>query len=63
LPVASLKSDVWISPLQLKKRTLIDSEIMTELHRRYKKVILGPLESQDDWKSLGELPEGIILLD
>lgn len=63
LPVASLKSDVWISPLQLKKRSLIDSEIMTELHRRYKKVILGPLESQDDWKSLGELPEGIILLD
>ncbi len=48
LPAVAFKPDVLITPLRHKNIELVDLELVQEIHRRNKKVFLGPLDSFDD---------------
>lgn len=47
----SLRADVWISPLTIKKRSVFDSSLQTEIKRRNKKIFLGPVFQSTDLES------------
>lgn len=49
--VPSIRADVWITPLKYKGREIFNEGLERELHRRFKKVFIGPLEN------LGEATE------
>lgn len=62
LPAVPFKGDVYISPLVLKKIPVMDAEIMNEMRRRKKKVILGPLQNAEDFQKAKALaPDGYFL--
>jgi hypothetical protein len=48
LSAVPFKGDVYFVPLQFKKRETINDKIRTELTRRHKKLILGPLETAEE---------------
>ncbi len=49
LPAASMRSDVYISPLKIMNRDVFSEELNTELLRRKKKIMLGPLLSKEEF--------------
>jgi hypothetical protein len=48
LPAAPLKGDILITPLQWRKIKLLTPEIVSEIHRRQKYVLVGPLQTEQD---------------
>ncbi len=44
-PAISVRGDVMISPLRLHERTFINEEVLIEMKRRLKKVLLGPIKN------------------
>ncbi len=48
LPAAPFRGDVYIAPLRWRKIPLIKEELVTEIHRRQKYLIAGPLKTLDE---------------
>ncbi|PIS11056.1 MAG: hypothetical protein COT73_05980 [Bdellovibrio sp. CG10_big_fil_rev_8_21_14_0_10_47_8] len=48
LPSVPFKGDVFFGPLIYRGRSTINSDIVIEMKRRFKKVFLGPLLSQEE---------------
>jgi len=48
LPAAPLKADVYFVPLKYRGIDTVDADIVQEMHRRQKKVFLGPLSTKDE---------------
>lgn len=48
LPATPFKGDVFFSPLVVLKVDALNEAISDELHRRYKKIILGPLKNKEE---------------
>lgn len=48
LAAAPFKGDVFFSSLTVRKIEAINPDISDELHRRYKKIFLGPLKTKED---------------
>lgn len=46
----SMRSDVYVSPLRIKDRSVFNSLLNEELHRRKKKILLGPLTNEQEAK-------------
>lgn len=64
LPAAPFKGDVMMTPLQYLKRDTVNSEIVFEMKRRFKKVILGPLRTAEEVRAAQEMkPDGLFLAD
>jgi hypothetical protein len=64
LPATPFKKDLFISPLRWKSSLIMTTDLVQELKRRNKKIIVGPLESKEDFitaKSLGV--DGVIVQD
>ena len=61
LPAASMRSDVYISPLKIMNREVYNEEINSEFLRRKKKIMLGPLLSMDEFEQAKKFnPHGYI---
>lgn len=45
LPAASMRSDVYITPLRIMNRSVFNTDLNQELLRRKKKIMFGPLQS------------------
>ncbi len=64
LPAAPFKGDVMMTPLQYLKRNTVNTEIVFEMKRRFKKVILGPLQTLEEVQAAQEMkPDGLFLAD
>ena len=48
LPAATFHGDILITPLKWKAVPLLDANVIKEIHRRQKYVIVGPLLNQDE---------------
>lgn len=59
--VPSIRADIWLTPLKFKKRLLFNEALGKEVHRRFKKVFLGPLSTLDEVFAAQRYdPEGIV---
>jgi hypothetical protein len=47
LPATLFKGDVFIAPFKIKNRPAFNDDIVAEMHRRQKKVFLGPIENAE----------------
>lgn len=62
LPATPFKRDIYITPLKYRKRKMINQDIVDELRRRNKRIIIGPLENQQDLELAQTFkPDGLIL--
>lgn len=55
LPAAPFKGDVFIAPLKILGRSAFNEEILKEVHRRNKKVILGPISNKSEYDDASRL--------
>lgn len=46
LPATLFKGDVFIAPFTLKNRPAFNDDILVEMHRRQKRIFLGPIQSE-----------------
>ncbi|KYG67507.1 hypothetical protein AZI86_07515 [Bdellovibrio bacteriovorus] len=46
LPATIFKGDVFIAPFTIKNRPAFNDEIIAEMHRRQKRIFLGPIQSE-----------------
>lgn len=61
-PASPFFGDIFISPLTLHGRTLLNHNVIAEIHRRQKDVYLGPLVSKSEYDAARqENPDGFIL--
>ena len=61
LPAIQFKGDVFIAPFRISKRDAFNADIIAEMRRRHKKVILGPLKSAEEYaKAQTYSPDGYI---
>lgn len=63
LPAIPFKGDVYIGPFQQKGIPIFNEEIAEELKRRGKKVILGPLESKEQYEQALRLGVDGVFID
>ncbi len=60
-PAAQLRSDIYITPLTIQNRTVISQNILNELRRRKKKIIVGPVLSEAEYLKTIDLDvDGVI---
>lgn len=64
LPAAPFKGDVFFSPLLYMSRPTVNRDIVLELKKRFKKIILGPLKSSQEIQQAMELSaDGFFIVD
>jgi len=64
LPATPFRGDVFVTPLKWHAVSLIDDAIRTELKRRQKPLLLGPLSSRQELEQAQQLrPEGVYLTE
>ncbi len=64
LEAAPFKGDVIVTPLTYLKRATLNAEIVREMKRRFKKVILGPLKTLDEIQKAKDLgADGLFVAD
>lgn len=62
LPAGTFKGDAYITPLEIKSRSVVNSDVITEMKRRYKTVIIGPIYNNiDHVEALRLQPDGVII--
>lgn len=62
LEATTIRADIVIHPLKIHNQDFFNDEIMKELKHRYKKIIIGPINSEDLRAALSLQPFGIILI-
>jgi hypothetical protein len=61
LPAIQFKGDVFIAPFRVSKRDAFNADIIAEMRRRHKRIILGPLKSAEEYaKAQTYSPDGYI---
>lgn len=61
LTAAPFRGDVYIAPMSVFKRPSFNKNVLAEIHRRKKKVILGPLDNPAQVQAaMGFSPDGLI---
>lgn len=64
ISASPFKTDLVVTPLTVLNRPIINSNVIAEVRRRNKKVILGPLKNIDDFnKAKSFNPDGYIFSD
>ncbi len=61
LAATNLRADVIIHPLKIKKHNFFNEEILAELNRRFKKIIIGPMGPDELNEALALKPFAVIL--
>lgn len=63
LEAVSIRADVIIHPLKIRNQLFYNDEILQELKRRHKKIIIGPISNEELPQARQLNPYGIILID
>lgn len=63
LPAVPFKGDVFISPLKLLGRVAFNENILTEVRRRNKKIILGPITNKAEFDDASRLKVDGLLIE
>jgi hypothetical protein len=64
LPAAPLKADVYFVPLKYRGIDAVDTAIAQEIHRRQKKLFIGPLSTKDEVEQAQRLgADGLFVTD
>jgi hypothetical protein len=64
LPTAPFSGDVFFAPLKYRGREAVSRDIVMEMKRRFKKVILGPLKNADEVNEAKAYePDGLFVED
>lgn len=64
LPTAPFSGDVFFAPLKYRNRDAVSRDIVLEMKRRFKKVILGPLKNEQEIAEARTLePDGLFVED
>lgn len=64
LPATPFKGDALIAPLTLRKISVVDQNIVSEMRRRQKRIILGPISNDVELQQAQALkPDGLFILD
>lgn len=64
LPAAPFKTDVFFTPLKYRNRSAISKDIVLEMKKRFKKVFIGPLNSQEELEEAKQYePDGLFVAD
>jgi hypothetical protein len=64
LPAAPFKTDVFFTPLTYRNRSAISKDIVQEMKKRFKKVFIGPLNSQEEIEEARQYePDGYFVAD
>ncbi|MFM6928093.1 MAG: hypothetical protein ACKOX6_06480 [Bdellovibrio sp.] len=50
LPAVQFKGDVFIAPFKIMNRPGFNDDVITEMQRRKKKIFLGPIKNEEDFK-------------
>lgn len=61
LEAANIRADIIIHPLKIRNQNFFNDEIMEELKRRYKKIIVGPINSEELSEAQRLQPFAVIL--
>lgn len=61
LEAVTLRADVIIHPLKLRQEDFFSADLLAELQRRHKKIIVGPITSADVDRALAIQPFGVIV--
>jgi hypothetical protein len=62
LPAAPFEGDVFFAPLTYRNREMVSRDIVLELKKRFKKVILGPLATMEDVEKARALQADVLFL-
>jgi hypothetical protein len=57
----TLRADIVIHPLLIRNQKFYDDELVEELNRRHKRIIIGPIDEKDVPEALSLKPFGIIV--
>ena len=64
LPAIQFKGDVFVAPFTIMKRPAVNDDVIVEMRRRHKKVILGPIMNREQFeKALAYKADGFITED
>lgn len=63
LEAVNIRADIIIHPLKIRKHDFFSDEIVTEMKKRYKKIIVGPINAEEIGDALSLKPFAIILND
>jgi glycerophosphoryl diester phosphodiesterase len=55
LPATQFKGDVFVSPFKVMKRPAISDGVIEEMRRRNKRIILGPVDTEEEFKKASDL--------
>jgi hypothetical protein len=62
--LVGVSGDVFFSPFRLNKKASIDARVVAEIHRRHKKIVVGPVHTEEEYHYLRELRvDGVIFED
>lgn len=61
LEAATIRADIIIHPLKIRNQNFFNDEIIEELKRRYKKIIVGPINSEELGEAQRLQPFAVIL--
>jgi hypothetical protein len=63
LPAANIRADVIIHPLKIHNQLFFNDEIVAEIKKRFKKIIVGPVNSDELKLALELHPFGVIVVN
>lgn len=61
LEAANIRADVIIHPLKIRNQNFYNEELLAELNKRYKRIIVGPIAGSEKEEALGLKPFAIII--
>jgi len=62
LPAAPFKGDVFITPIKILGRHVLNAAVIEEMKHRKKKIVIGPISNENDFKDAKQLsPDGYFL--
>lgn len=63
LPAVNFTRDVYVTPLKMSGRTVLSDKIVEEVHRRKRRVVVGPLRTENETREAKLFsPDGYFIL-
>ena len=60
--LVSFQRDFYFSPLEIQGRSMINEDVLNEVRKRYKKIALGPVHTDQDREKVLQLKPDVIVV-
>ncbi|MBY0553052.1 hypothetical protein K2P97_00890 [bacterium] len=61
IEAVNIRADVIVHPLKIKKHDFFNEELMSELNKRHKRIVVGPVNSEELTQAMKLQPYAVIL--